>query len=300
MTDDGLRSDGSSFRWAAGVGLDRRARPLPAGADAGVQGFGWDTEDADTDTWWPQGLTTSADGKVLVSAWYAKGPRGEHSATRISVVDLAEAAPRYAHVQLLDRGEPVRVHAGGLALRGSRLLVADTWHGLRVFDLSDTTRDSNGHLTLSQVASWGPTAWAGHQPLRWSFLSLDASVPGELWLIAGEYDRRGTDARLTRWAADRETALPNAAEPAEVVPVGIASMQGAVRVDGTYIVAASAGRRRRGHLWTGRAGGDWRQHREALPVGPEDLSYDRVTGRLWTQTEYPGRRVVLSLPLPRP
>jgi len=274
--------------------LDRQARPLAAG-------FTWDAEDANTGTWWPQGLTISADGKVLLAAWYAKGRRGEHAATRISVVDLAaQGAPRYAHVQLLDRGEPVRVHAGGLALRGNRLLVADTWHGMRVFDISDAARDSDGQLTLSQVASWGPTAWAGHPPLRWSFLSLDDSVPDELWLIAGEYDRRGTGARLTRWPADPETALPDSTEPTEVVPVGIASMQGAVRVDGTYVVAASDGRRRRGHLWTGRTGGEWRQHREALPVGPEDLTYDPTSGRLWTQTEYPGRRIVLSLPLPHP
>ena len=281
--------------------LDRQARPLPARVDAGAHGFGWDAEDASTRTWWPQGLTTSVSGQVLLSAWYAKGRRGEHEGTRLSVVDLASVGPRYAHVQLIEEsGQPVRVHAGGLARWGSRLLVADTRHGVRVFDLSDTTRESDGQLTLSQVASWGPTAWAGHQPLRWSFLSLDSSVPGELWLIAGEYDRSGSDARLTRWAADPETALPNAAEPAEVVPVGIASMQGAVRVDGTYIVAASAGQRRRGHLWTGRAGGEWRQHREALPVGPEDLTYDPGSGRLWTQTEYPGRRVVITLPLPRP
>ncbi len=281
--------------------LDRQARPVAAGTVAGASGFTWDAEDASTDDWWPQGLTTSTSGQVLLAAWYAKGRRGEHEGTRLSVVDLSSVGPRYAHVQLIEEsGQPVRVHAGGLARWGSRLLVADTRHGVRVFDLSDTTRESDGQLTLSQVASWGPTAWAGHQPLRWSFLSLDSSVPGELWLIAGEYDRSGSDARLTRWAADPETALPNAAEPAEVMPVGIASMQGAVRVDATYVVAASDGRRRRGHLWTGRAGGEWRQHHEALPVGPEDLSYDRVSGRLWTQTEYPGRRIVLSLPLPHP
>ena len=281
--------------------LDRQARPVAAGTVAGASGFTWDAEDASTDDWWPQGLTTSTSGQVLLAAWYAKGRRGEHEGTRLSVVDLSSVGPRYAHVQLIEEsGQPVRVHAGGLARWGSRLLVADTRHGVRVFDLSDTTRESDGQLTLSQVASWGPTAWAGHQPLRWSFLSLDSSVPGELWLIAGEYDRSGSDARLTRWAADPETALPNAAEPAEVMPVGIASMQGAVRVDGTYIVAASAGRRRRGHLWTGRAGGVWRQHHEALPVGPEDLTYDPGSGRLWTQTEYPGRRVVITLPLPHP
>ncbi|MDQ3663714.1 MAG: hypothetical protein M3353_03520 [Actinomycetota bacterium] len=278
---------------------DRQARPLPA--DAGAQGFSWDTADAGSRTWWPQGLTSSDDGRVLLSAWYAKGRGDEHVATRVSVVNLAadRSAPPYAHVQLVEKGgQPVRVHAGGLAWRGSRLLVTDTWQGIRVFDLDDVERAGADGFALPQTDSW-TASWAD-RPLRWSFLSLDTSAPGELSLVAGEYDRRGTGARLARWAADRDTGLPERDEPEEILTVDIASMQGAVRVDGTYVVAASDGRRRRGHLWTGRAGGAWRQHHEALPVGPEDLSYDRVSRRLWTQTEYPGRRIVLSLPLPCP
>ena len=282
--------------------LDRQARPVAAGTVAGASGFTWDAEDASTDDWWPQGLTTSAEGTVLLSAWHAKGHGNEHLATRISVVDLAaEGAPRYAHVQLLDPvGQPVQVHAGGLAWWSRQLLVADTWRGVRLFDLNDVIQVGAGRFTLRQLVSWSPTVWAGNRPLRWSFLSLDDSEPGELWLVAGEYDRRGAGARLVRWEADAETGLPSATEPVEVVPADIPSMQGAVRVNGTYVVVASDGRRRRGHLWTGDAERGWRQHREALPIGPEDLSYDRVTGRLWTQTEYPGRRIVLTLPLPSP
>jgi len=269
--------------------------------DAGAHGFGWDAEDASTRTWWPQGLTTSTSDQVLLAAWYAKGRRVEHEGTRLSVVDLSSVGPRYAHVQLIEEsGQPVRVHAGGLARWGSRLLLADTRRGLRCFDLGDVARAADGGMTLPQSGSCSPTMPTGSRPLRWSFLSLDDTVSGELFLVAGEYDRHGTGARLVRWEVDAETGLPGAAEPAEVVHIDIASMQGAVRVDGTYVVAASDGRRRRGHLWTGRAGGEWRQHHEALPVGPEDLSYDRVSGRLWTQTEYPGRRIVLSLPLPHP
>lgn len=236
-----------------------------------------------------------------MSAWYAKGRGDEHVATRVSVVDLTAdgSSPHYAHVQLVEGGgRPVQMHAGGLAWCRSRLLVADTWRGIRVFDLREVERAGDGAFALPQIGSWAPSAWADSRPLRWSFLSLDATEPDELLLVAGEYDQRGAGARLARWAADSETGLPVTSEPEEIVPVDIPSMQGAVRVDGTYVVAASAGRRRRGHLWTGRAEGGWRQHREVLPVGPEDLSYDRVAGRLWTQTEYPGRRAVLSLPLP--
>jgi hypothetical protein len=73
-------------------------------------------------------------------------------------------------------------------------------------------------------------------------------------------------------------------------------MQGACRVRGTYVVSASFGRFRRGHLWVGGAG-SFRKHAGALPAGPEDLSHDPQSGRLWTQTEYPGRRSVLSVPV---
>jgi hypothetical protein len=64
------------------------------------------------------------------------------------------------------------------------------------------------------------------------------------------------------------------------------------------VVTASNGPRRRGHLWTS-TGGAFRQHAKALPPGPEDVSWDGDAERLWTQTEYPGRRYVLSTPLPR-
>jgi hypothetical protein len=74
-------------------------------------------------------------------------------------------------------------------------------------------------------------------------------------------------------------------------------MQGALRVDGTYVVSASSGKFRKGHLWTGGAGG-FRQHPGALPVGPEDLFWDAAEGRLWTQTEHPGRRAVVTVPAP--
>lgn len=239
--------------------------------------------------------------RVLLAAWYAKRPGGGHAATRVSVVDLdRDGGPRYAHVRLLNAGgQPVRVHAGGLAWCGDLLLVADTRRGIRVFDLGEVVA-SGGGFQVAQCGSWAPERDGPAPPLRWSFLSLDRTAPGELWLVAGEYNRSGTGARLARWALDPSTCLPARPEPEEVVRTDIASMQGTVRVDGTYVVSASHGRHRRGHLWTGRAGGSWVRHARVLPVGPEDLSYDPVTRRLWTQTEYPDRRYVLALPLPFP
>lgn len=293
-------------------------------------GFTWDDEDAKDRRWWPQGLTTSADAAavpsdvlpaqqhVLLSAWYAKQPERSGAATRLSLVDLdaGPAGPRYAHVLLVipqrDDGSgeisvrPITVHAGGLAWCGHQLLVADTRRGLRVFDLANMTRlDGRAEgwpgfrFVLPQSGWWRARAEGDERPLRWSFVSLDTTEPAALSLVAGEYARDGTDARLARFALDPDTGSLLAGGAVEVIRAGLTSMQGAVRVHGTYVVCSSRGRLQRGQLWTSRpGGGPWTRHARALPVGPEDLSYDPGSGLLWTQTEYPGRRCVLNRPLP--
>jgi hypothetical protein len=196
----------------------------------------------------------------------------------------------------------VRVHAGGLIWWGDLLLVADTRAGLQVFDLRDVVRvpagvaDTHGcRYLLPRRGRWLAGHRDGVKPLRWSFCSLDRTDPAGLSLVAGEYSHSGRGARLARFAM-RE-GEPTALESTELFPTDIPSMQGACRVQGRYVVSASFGRFRRGHLWDGDAGG-FRKHAGVLPVGPEDLSHDPPTGRLWTQSEYPGRRGVVSVPLP--
>ncbi len=320
---DDVRADDAQGRQA-------RWLPPPGGsagstaADPHATGFGWDAADQRDEVWWPQGLTLSADagpveaaGRVLLAGWYAKLHGRSDQASRVTVVDLAGGpdGPRYVHVLLVEpyreqwsgavRHRPVRVHAGGLVWLGRRLLVADTRHGVRVFDLTDLIRlgpgvpsDHGVRHVLPQSASWSGTGEGDATPLRWSFLSLDRTDPDGLSLVAGEYDRRGRDARLARWTIDPDSGLPAPDRAAEVLRTGIASMQGAVRVRGRYVISASRGRRRRGQLWTGPAGGPFARHPDALPVGPEDLAYDPEADRLWTQTEYPGTRAVLSVSTP--
>jgi hypothetical protein len=312
--------------------LDRQARTVEVPDTASATGFTWDERDTADTAWWPQGLTTSYDAaaipstaihpdrRVLISGWYAKRGGRADTATRISVVDLDANAggPRYRHVLLVEpyrsrwlgvlRHRLVQVHAGGLVWCGDRLLVADTRRGLRVFDLADTIR-LTGRLTgrvrglpagtthvVPQSGRWHAGSDEGTRALRWSFISLDRTDAGTTSLIAGEYDKRGAGARVARWVLDPRSGLPEPAA-AEVLRTDIRSMQGATRVNGGWVVTASNGPRRRGHLWTS-TGGPFRQHAKVLPPGPEDVSWDGDTGRLWTQTEYPGRRYVLSVPLP--
>ena len=287
--------------------------------------FGWDEADSTTTTWWPQGLTTSGESAhsaselaartVVFAAWYAKDrSRRPDRAVRVSVLDVTDQTDaRYTHVLLVEPQrrwrvgpwQPARVmvHAGGLVWLDHLLLVTDTWRGFRVFDLRDLVRVNPGPRTygyrylLPQRGRWRAGADGAQRALRWSFASLDRQHPGEGWLIAGEYVRGGKGARLARFPmAPLLSQRP--AEAADVVTTDVPSMQGAARVDGRYCVSASHGSHRRGHLWVGSAEAPFRKYPEALPIGPEDLSYDPAVGRLWTQTEHPGQRLVLSVPLP--
>jgi hypothetical protein len=305
--------------------LRRQAGRMRRRWPGNAHGFSWDRRDGLTQEWWPQGLTTWQDSgapppagrNVLLAGWYRRDQGKADTASRISVVDLGLAGepperPRYEHVLLVEaggEGEPgthgqVRLHAGGLGWWGHLLLVADTRRGLRVFDLRDVVRarrelaDTHGcRYLLPQRARWVSGA-DGMDPLRWSFCSLDRTGDDGAWLVAGEYSRGGTGARLARFPLPAvPTEAPGRLRSVEVVTTDIASMQGACRVDGTYVVSASSGKLRNGHLWAGGADG-FRQYPGALPVGPEDLFWDAAEGRLWTQTEYPGRRGVVAVPVP--
>lgn len=312
------------------LGHTGRAARLRGLAEA--RGFGWDRHDGRTHEWWPQGITTSADAgarplvgarRVLLTSWYRRQGRDRDLAVRLSVVDLGNTGqppgrPAYEHVLLVEADrDPVsrgvhhrqlRLHAGGLVWWDDhRLLVADTRGGLRVFDLRDVVRvathtsDTLGcRYLLPQCGRLVAGADDGVSALRWSFLSLDRTDVDGPALVAGEYSRSGVGARLARFRLPLADAWTDPVGSFEVVETGIASMQGACRVRSAYAVSASRGSRHRGHLWVGSASTGFTRHSGVLPVGPEDLSYDQHTNRLWTLTEYPSHRVVLSVPLPRP
>lgn len=313
--------------------LSRRAGAVRRRSPHEARGFGWDRRDGLSREWWPQGLTTSqdsgspppADRQVLLAGWYRRAEGKADTASRVSVVDLGPEGeppagrPAYEHMLLVEAADQpaaatdhsaapthrqVRVHAGGLAWWGTLLLVADTRKGLRVFDLRDVVRarpgldDASGcRYLLPQRGRWLAAA-DGMRPLRWSFCSLDRTSGDGVSLVAGEYSHEGTGSRLARFTLPEGRAMPVPLRSAETLTTDIPSMQGACRVAGTYLVSASSGRLRRGHLWSGGPGG-FHRHAGALPVGPEDLSWDATVGRLWTQTEYPGRRAVVCVPAPR-
>ena len=314
--------------------LDRRAEPTSVPGRAAGDGFTWEPRDRDDRVWWPQGVATIRGGAVVLTSWYAKRrwlvlTQG----SRVSVVDRSDPAqPRYRHVLLVTpRRWPWRslgavpVHAGGIAVLGDLLYVADTRAGVRVFALSDLAavprRRVDGLLpwrgagtrTLGRRLTGGVTAYGyGHvlpqrlrlrvprrSGMKWSFLSV-GQVEGRLSLVVGEYGRKGTTPRLARYPLDPATGLPALGPDGRCLPLEVHApaplrMQGVAVHGSRWWVSASSGEGNPGDLHVG-APGAFRRHKGVLPPGPEDLDWSRAGEELWCLSEWPGHRYVFPVP----
>ncbi|MDP9444445.1 MAG: hypothetical protein M3P83_08910 [Actinomycetota bacterium] len=331
--DQALAVDALAERWGGRVGLAGVLRDLDRVARRSVSPrrrlgrngrllLRWDAEDSRTRTWYPQGITTSADSgfvpagrAVVLVSWYAARHGGAAGAgARLSVLDLSDPNDvRYRHVALVratggDRVAPVPVHAGGLAWYRDLLYVAATYRGVRVFDLRDVLRvppEATASTFDHRFVVPERFSYSADPPgsMRYSFVSVDrTSTPHAL--VAGEYTRWRRPARLARFDLEPTgrlaTGAAGVAVPSYVGEVSIRRMQGAVAVDGRYVVSASRGPHRRGDLWVGvpgSTGAGLSRHRRALPAGPEDLACWTDRDEMWGLTEHPGRRYVLAVGL---
>jgi hypothetical protein len=274
--------------------LRYRARPVALPGPIPLEALQWRLADNHSRRWWPQGVSVGQHGGIPIAlvSWFAQPNRGHGFGSRISVVALrSDAYPEYDHVALVTPRlttdklilDPVRVHAGGIACVGDRLFVAATFGGIREFRLSDITRapGARGHRwVLPELGVHRQNA----RELRYSFLSAVETPSAQPQLVAGEYrnDREGRLATLT--VSDNGVAIDEVAVP------GIPRMQGATRHDDLWVVSASNGDRRRGDLWMGPTPSELERLDGALPPGPEDLAIDPDGRRLWSLSEYPGRR----------
>lgn len=306
--------------------LDRTAQPCRVPGEAAGEGFTWDGPDRDDPSWWPQGVASLDSGDVLLVSWYAKRRRFTGTpGVRISVIDRRHPdGPRYRHVMLVTLCRPlwfpvlrsVPVHAGGIAVQGDLVYVADTVFGVRIFRLGDVMRvrgrrrglfgrggggraGHHGHdYVLPQLMALRVPLRSGRRRLRYSFLSI-GQVEGRLHLVVGEYRRKGGHPRLARYPLDPRTGLPatdahGRATPREVYEGQPDRMQGVAVHDSTWFVSASAGEGVAGDLYVG-APGAWTRHRRVLPPGPEDLGWSRPGEELWCVSEWPGRRWVFPI-----
>ena len=313
--------------------LDREATPCHVPGDAAGDGYTWEPRDRDDPAWVPQGVAATRGGAVLLVAWYARRSGPLHrGGSRVTVVDRRDPTHvRYRHVLLVRPRRwgralvgpgRVAVHAGGLAVVGDLLYVADTVVGIRVFSLDDILLLPDRRRSarrLSVGASPGhPTGDPGTRyvlpertrlrqrlfaaPLRWSFLGT-GRLHGELSLVGGEYGRRGTRPRLVRYRLDESTGLPvpdagRLSRPVEVHPEQPHRMQGVAFHEDTWVITASAGEGNPGDLYVGEPG-SLRRHRGVLPTGPEDVDWSVPGVEAWCVTEWPGRRWLFPIDVTR-
>lgn len=192
---------------------DRSPIPDPLELAGYTGGFRFDAADNIDCTNFPQGITTSrdavgtADGgnydghQLVLVSWYTKDNCLSGGArSRITLVDWDATYPdRYRKILLVEptgtAAAPdftdIDVHAGGVSWYGDHLYVADTKHGMRVFDMrkilrtgtggsaSQIGRQSNGAYyahnyayVLPQVGSVTAATTSG-TALTWSTISLD-------------------------------------------------------------------------------------------------------------------------------
>jgi hypothetical protein len=189
----------------AGLLAERGARAWRAWVrgSAVTTAYRWRSRDNHDRTWWPQGIDVAqVDGRrVLVVSWYAQPKDGISMGVRLTFVDLRHRWwPRYHHVLLVDavrdrsqnvRLDPIEVHAGGIGWTGDRILVADTFGGLRVFRLEDLLHVDDGPFgysaVLPQYSRYRSVQEKGTRRMRYSFVSIEHSdAEGDPRLVAGE------------------------------------------------------------------------------------------------------------------
>ncbi|WP_043634736.1 hypothetical protein [Nonomuraea candida] len=280
-------------------------RPKP------VQWYAFDDKDQETTDWYPQGLTGSEDSGAIgvpafIVSWYYK-PQGGERGIRVSF--LSPKSLRYQHALLVlakpdGSFGPIDIHAGGIACFGDLLYVADTKRGLRVFDLNNlldlrtTQRDlgeggrvgrHGGRLhafgyryIIPQTDFWQVEREGRH----FSFVSVDRSGDTPK-LITGEYTDREPDAWVGRWKLDMEGGAPD-----DAFIMGHPKIQGAMSYDGRWYLSQSAGSTNNGKLLVYA---DGKPAPRPFPIGPEDLTVQ--DGKLWSVSEYPGKRTVFGVSL---
>ncbi|GAB3894462.1 hypothetical protein GCM10029964_072960 [Kibdelosporangium lantanae] len=176
-------------------------------------GFRFDDGDNTDCANYPQGITTSRDAvgtansgnydghQLVLVSWYTNdscGGTGERS--RITLVDWDATYPnKYRKVLLVQPTgtattpdfKDIPIHAGGVSWYGDYLYVADTGHGMRVFDMRKILKTNTGG-TADQIGRQSDTVYYAHNyayvlpqigtitsnttsgtSLAWSTISLD-------------------------------------------------------------------------------------------------------------------------------
>ena len=179
--------------------------------------------------------------------------------------------------------------------------------------LIDGTYYGHGYrYVMPQVGSWTRTAAPGTKcstsngTPRFSYVSLDR---GHGHLVAGEYceARRPSKGRVAVWpiahAFDARNELitdpSHRWNPVAVHKLPDSNIQGAARINGRWYLSRSRGTFTAGTLYTTEPATSSTRtlkvaRRQALPIGPEDLSPSQGN-TIWTVAEHPGKRTLYAV-----
>ncbi|GAB1317735.1 Anchored cell wall protein 12 [Madurella fahalii] len=282
-----------------------------------------DYDDANTKKWMPQGVTGTWDALDVGTyegkdGWLVSWYTGSDDSVRISFVDKSNDKYRNAllvYPHAADDFREVPIHAGGIVWYGNTLWAVDTNNGIRVFDMSNiwqvTTGDNVGKNSDGSYSARGYKyvipqirwyKWSGTKPFRHSYVALDRTTTPDS-LIVGEYqsDSDAVPVRVVRYPLDYTTRRLRAGSDGKTTTaswaycLNIDSIQGIVSVDGKFYISSSNGEDGDGDLFAWRPGSLANKNTGFFPPGPEDLTYDKRNGKIYTATEHPGKRYIVPL-----
>lgn len=304
-----------------------RITSVPGNPPGLAYAFRWNTEDVGSADWFPQGITGSADAdatglvggkRILVVASYEDAV-GLEKGVRLAFTDVTNLdTPRYRFALLVEPTgsaaapsyRQVNIHAGGIVWIGSRLYVADTGTGFRVFDMSRILRvavdvDSVGcdattcraglyKYVVPQIGTYADSSACA--PL-FSWVSLDRSTT-PISLVSGEYCSTTACSgplagRVYRWPLDPTTDLlaGRTTYPSEAFYMGERQVQGGASRNGTFLFSSSAPAGGAGAMF--RVKGS-RSATSSTIDTPEDLMIEPTRGLVWGLSEGVGSRVVFA------
>jgi hypothetical protein len=183
-----------------------RAAAGGAASFAGYVAYCWSSSaERSGSTWMPQGISSTSDAytvqtadgsstgrSALVVSWYTDAsPDQGARVTFVNASSGGSSLTSYAHVLLVEPRisnghltfSPINTHAGGLAWYGTKLFVADSGRGIRVFDTAKIYKIAAGQD--SAKIGWDATAGRYHafgytyiMPLQLSYLQSTPGVCG--------------------------------------------------------------------------------------------------------------------------
>jgi hypothetical protein len=141
-------------------------------APAATTSLCWDTSDAATTTWSPQGVTSSGDAdgdgvwganQVILSGWHYAPDDARYDDARVAFIDandLGSAAYRWVYLVAPNSTgstfTAAKAHLGGMVWYGDKLLVTatgDSSVAIRVFSMSHILQMTDSSATIGKTSS---------------------------------------------------------------------------------------------------------------------------------------------------